>query len=66
MIVFDEIDEVIDILITKISSDKILILIKNRLQANKINRRKGTVTKDEFLAIKNEITNDLLEMIDEW
>jgi GTPase SAR1 family protein len=66
MIECDEMIDVLDILKTKISDDTILVLIKNRLQTNKTARRKGTITKDEFSATKNQISKDLLEIIEEW
>ena len=51
---------------TKISNDKILVLIKKRLQTNKINRRKETISREAFSVTKNQITEDLLEIIEEW
>ncbi|MFK7946857.1 MAG: COR domain-containing protein, partial [Saprospiraceae bacterium] len=61
-----EIIEVLDILKPKISDDKILILIKTRLQNGKSERRKGTISREVLNELKQQITADLLEMIEEW
>jgi len=66
MLVDGEIVDVLDILKTKISDDKILILIKTRLQNVKSERQKGTISREEFKIEKQQITENLMDIIDEW
>jgi GTPase SAR1 family protein len=66
MLVDGEIVEVLDILKTKISDDKILVLIKTRLQNGKSERQKGTISREEFKIEKQQITENLMDIIDEW
>jgi Leucine-rich repeat (LRR) protein/signal recognition particle receptor subunit beta len=66
MLVDGEIVEVLEILKTKISDDKILILIKTRLQNGKSERQKGTISREGFNIEKQQITENLMDIIDEW
>jgi hypothetical protein len=66
MLVDGEIVDVLDILKTKISDDKILVLIKTRLQNGKSERQKGTISREEFKIEKQQITENLMDIIDEW
>jgi Leucine-rich repeat (LRR) protein/signal recognition particle receptor subunit beta len=61
-----EIVEVLDILKTKISDDKILVLIKTRLQNGKSERQKGTISREGFNIEKQQITENLMDIINEW
>jgi hypothetical protein len=66
MLVDGEIVDVLDILKTKISDDKILVLIKTRLQNGKSERQKGTIGREEFNIEKRQIMENLMDIIDEW
>jgi hypothetical protein len=66
MLSHNEIPEVLEILKPKIKGDNLMILVESRFNEIKQDKQKGLLTYQEFRKEKQQIINDLSEIIDEW
>jgi hypothetical protein len=66
MLSHNEIPEVLEILKPKIKGDNLILLVESRFNEIKQDKQKGLLTYQEFRKEKQQIINDLSEIIDEW